>query len=155
MIMKTQEHNAITRFERELINLLKREYSFYQSLYVLLDQQRDIVKYNKDEKLLDLFADIERCHQRIRQSGEKIEAMKSSDPRIFRLASVSPDVRKIVNSIGTLIKKSMSLVSENEEYMMSRYTRLKSELDELKNSNKILQYVNDVAPAPQFVDGKK
>ncbi len=154
MNMEAREHNAITQFERDLIKLLKEEYSFYQSLYVLLDKQRDMIKFNKDEKLLDLFADIQRCHRRIRQSGERIEAMKSGNPRIFRLASVSPDVRKMANSISTLIKKSMNLVSENEEYMTSRYARLKSELDELKNSHKILQYVKDAAPAPQFVDRK-
>lgn len=154
MNMESQEQNAITKFEREMISVLKKEYSFYQSLYIMLDKQRDIIKYNKDENLLDLFADIERCHQRIKQSADKIAKMKIDNPRLFRMASISPEVRKIVDSIGTLIQKSMALVGENEEYMKGRYERIKCELDELKHSNKILQYVKGATPSPQFVDRK-
>lgn len=154
MTMESKEYNAISRLERELVFVLKEEYSFYQSLYVMLDKQRDLVKYNKDEKLLDLFAEIERYHRRIKQSEEKIEGLKGKNPQLFRMAAVSPEVRKIINSIVTLIKKSISLVGENEDYMKSRHERLRMELDELKNSEKILQYIRSAAPSPQFVDGK-
>lgn len=150
----SMEYNAISQFEKELVAVLQEEYSFYQSLYILLDKQRDLVKINKDDKLLDLFAEIERCHQRIKQSEEKIDVLKNKHPRLFKLASVSPDVRKIVNGIITMVKKSMALVEENEEYMRTRYERIKAELGELKNSQKILRYIQSEVPSPQFVDGK-
>ena len=41
--------NTLTGIEQELLAILKKEYSFYQSLYILLDKQRDIIKYDKDE----------------------------------------------------------------------------------------------------------
>lgn len=153
--MEQMDYNALSQLEKELVAVLKEEYSFYQSLYVLLDKQKDLIKYNGDEKLLDLFAEIERCHMRIKTSEEKIEAMKTKQPRLFKLASIAPEVRKVINSIVTLIKKSISLVAENEEYASSRYERLKVELSELKNSRQIMKYMQTEAISPQFVNGKE
>ena len=147
------EPNAINQLEKELTHILKEEYSFYQSLYILLDKQKDLIRYNRDEKLLDLFAEIERCHLRIKKSEEKIKAVKERNPKLFRLASISPNIRKIVNSIVTLVKKSINVVAENEEYMNVKYKRIKDELGELKNSEKILKYMQTEPPAPQFING--
>jgi len=148
------EKNAITQMERELIFVLKEEYSFYQSLYITLDKQRDAVKFNRDDRLLDLFAEIERCHMRIKKSEEKIVVMRTKAPNVFRMAVAHPDVKKVVNSIATMVKKNMTLVAECEEYLQGRYRRIKEELGELKNSHKILQYVSDAEPSPQFINGK-
>lgn len=147
--------NDIARLEKALLVVLKQEYSFYQSLYILLDKQRDLIKYNKDEHLLDLFTEVERCHQRIKKSEEKIAAIKAANPNIFQAAAVLPQVKKLTNSIATLVKKNITLVTECEEYVEDRYKRIKSEMGELQNSRKILQYLSDAPPAPQFVDGKQ
>jgi len=148
------DHNAITELERKLITALKEEFSFYQALYITLDKQRDSIKFNRDDHLLDLFAEIERCHRRINKSQETIAELKRQDPKIFRLAAAHPEVRKIVNSIATMVKKNMSLVSDSEEYLQERYQRIKAELGELKNSKRIMQYMTDGNPTPQFVDGQ-
>lgn len=148
------EFNQITQLERELIFILKEEYSFYQSLYILIDKQKDMVKFEKDEKLLDLFTEIDRCHKRIQESDDKITAMKEKNPKMFRIAASAPEVRKLVNSITTLVKKNIGLVQENEKYLKSRHDRLKSELNELKSSHKILRYLREAAPSPMFIDGK-
>lgn len=152
--MEAMDQNAITLLERELVSILKEEYTFYQSLYVMLDKQKELIRFNKDEKLLDLFAEIERCHLRIKKSEDKITALRQKNPKLFKLAAISPEIRKVLNSIITLVKKSISVVSDNEEYLTSRYERLKVELGELKHSEKILQYVRSESPSPQFVDGK-
>jgi len=148
------DYNSISQLERELIFVLKEEYSFYQSLYITLDKQRDSVKYNKDERLLDLFAEVERCHLRIRKSEQKIAELRERNPQMFKVAAAHPEVKKLVNSIATMVKKNVNLVNESEEYLKGRYQRLKEELGQLKNSRKILQYVGDADPSPQFVDGK-
>lgn len=148
------DFNEITRLERELIFVLKEEYSFYQSLYILIDKQKDMMKYDKDEKLIDLFTEVERCHQRIQQSEGKIAALKERNPKLFHIASSAPEVKKLINSVITLVKKSVSLVKENETYVRERHARLKSELKDLKNSQKILQYLKEPQPTPLFVDGK-
>ena len=153
--MEKNSANAITQLEQTLLRILKEEYSFYQSLYILLDKQRDIVKYDRDENLLDLYMEIERCQRRIRDSEAKVTAIREKDPRLFRLAAVYPEIRKTVNSIITLVKKNLALIEDNREYVVNRHDRIKAELDDLKNSNKILQYMAEAEPSPQFVDGKK
>ncbi len=147
--------NAITQLEQTLLRILKEEYAFYQALYVLLDKQRDTIKYDRDENLLDLYAEIERCQRRIKESENKVTAIKEKDPRLFRLAALYPEIRKTVNSVITLVKKNVKLIEDNKEYVENRHDRIKSEIDELKNSRKILQYMADPEPSPQFVDGKK
>lgn len=147
--------NAITQLEQDLVNALRKEYSFYQSLYVLLDKQRDLLKYDKDEHLLDLYSEIERCQRRIQASEQTIEGLKDKDPRMFKIASISPEVKKLVASIVTLVKKNVTLVESNEKYLRERHQRIKKELDELKNSRKILQYMTESEPSAQFVDGRK
>ncbi len=148
------EFNQITKLEREIVFVLKEEYSFYQSLYILIDKQKDMIKYEKDEKLLDLFTEIERCHQRIQQSENKISALRENNTKLFNIAAASPEVKKLVNSIITMVKKNVGLVNENEQYLKSRHDRLKTELKELQNSSKILRYIRDAEPSPHFVDGK-
>ncbi len=148
------EQNAINRLELELITVLKEEYSFYQNLYVMLDKQKDLMRFNKDENLLDVFAEIERCHQRIKKTEDKINAIKERNPKLFRLAAIAPNVRKVINSITTLVKKSIKVVSENEEYMNMKYNRIKDELGELKNSEKIMKYMQHEDTSPQYINGE-
>ncbi|MCM2272078.1 MAG: hypothetical protein NDJ18_05935 [candidate division Zixibacteria bacterium] len=147
--------NAISQLERDLIKTLNEEYSFYQSLYILLDKQRDLIKYNKEEHLLDLFTEIERCHVRIRESEGKVATLRDRQPAAFRIAAVHPEVKKLVNCIVTLVKKNISLVQENEGYARERHDRIKQELENLKNSGKILNYLQEHDPIPQFVNGKQ
>ena len=153
--MDTNSSNAITILEQKLLTLLKGEYSFYQSLYILLDKQRDVIQFDRDDNLLDLYAEIERCQRRIRESEAKVTALREQDPRLFRLAAVYPEIRKTVNSILTMVKKNLQLVEENKEYVQNRHQRIKVEMDELRNSRQILQYITDAEPSPQFIDGKK
>ena len=86
---------------------------------------------------------------------EKIAALKQRHPQAFQMAVGLPEVKKVVNSITTLVKKNLALVTECEGYLRGRYERIRFELGELRNSDKILQYVRDADPSPHFVDGKQ
>jgi hypothetical protein len=144
----------LTPYDRQLHTLLQQEYTFYQSLYILLDKQRDFIKYEKDDHLLDLFAEIERCQRRIKDSEEKIAAMQTRDSKRFVAAAVNPDIKKLVNSITTLVKKNIEVVNDNEAYVRSRRDRIKGELDDLRTSAKIMQYFGSPESTPLYVDGK-
>ncbi len=148
------EYNAISILEQELVRVLKEEYSFYQSLYILIDKQKDLLKFEKEEKLLDIYTEIERCHKRILESEEKITMLRKNNAKLFNLAATAPEVKKIAQSIITLIKKDMDIVRQNEEYASSRYERIKEELKKLRNSDKIVKYIKDLEDTPQFVDKK-
>ena len=150
----TPDSLDLTPFDRQLYALLQQEYTFYQSLYILLDKQRDFIKYEKDDHLLDLFAEIERCQRRIKESEEKISAMQAHDPRKFVAAAANPDIKKLVNSITTLVKKNIDVVNDNEAQVRTRRDRIKGELDDLRTSAKIMQYIGSPESTPLYVDGK-
>ncbi len=141
-------------FDSQLQALLQEEYSFYQSLYILLDKQRDYIKYEKDDHLLDLYAEIERCQRRIKESEDKITAMRTHDAARFAASVSNPEIKKLVNSITTLVKKNIEVIGENGAYVRSRQERIKGELEDLRTSAKILQYLGTADTSPQFVDGK-
>lgn len=149
------DYEVLRQLERELLAVLKEEYSFYQSLYITLDKQRDAIKFNRDDHLLDLFAEVERYRQRIARSERTIKQLQERHPKAFRMAAALPEVKKTINSIRTLVKKSVDVVSECDEYLQGRYNRIREELGELRNSQQILQYMSEPEPSPQFVDGKK
>jgi hypothetical protein len=89
------EYNSITQLEQELARVLKEEYSFYQSLYILIDKQRDLLKFEKEEKLLDIYTEIERCHERIRESEEKISMLRQSNPQRYRAGKEKRGIRVV------------------------------------------------------------
>jgi hypothetical protein len=141
-------------FDQQLQALLQEEFSFYQSLYILLDKQRDFIKYEKDDHLLDLFAEIERCQRRIKDSEDKITALRTHDPAKFTTLLSNPDIRKLVNSIATLVKKNIEVANDNDKIVRQRHERIKNELEDLRRSAKIMQYFGVAESSPQFVDGK-
>jgi hypothetical protein len=152
--MDSTDYRQLYQLERELTTILKEEFSFYQSLYIMLDKQREMMKYEKDENLLDLFSEIEQGKQRIISSEERIAGLHQRYPTLFASVLQLPDVKKLINSIATLVKKNLTLVTEGETFMKGRYERLRAELGQLQNSRKILQYINDSEQASFFVDGK-
>jgi vacuolar-type H+-ATPase subunit I/STV1 len=148
------EYNAISNLEQELLKVLKEEYSFYQSLYILIDKQKDLLRFDKDEKLLDIYTEIERCHKRIIESENKIAALKRDNTKLFNLAASAPEVKKVAQCIVTLIRKNIDLVRQNEDYAQQRHSRLKKELKELQRSGNLVKYIKDLDIEPQFVDKK-
>lgn len=141
-------------FDKQIQSLLQEEYSFYQTLYILLDKQRDFIKYEKDDHLLDLYAEIERCQKRIKDSEDKITALRQHDPTRFSSILENVDIKKLVNSIATLLKKNIEIINDNDEIVRARHARIKHELDDLRQSAKIMQYLGAAEPTAQFLDGK-
>lgn len=155
MTMNKHSEATLNRLEKELLFTLKEEYSFYQSLYIMMDKQRDSIKYKKDDELLDLFSEIERCRERIKKSEDKLATIRGRDPELFVLVMNRPTVAKVVNSIATLIKKNLSLVKETEEYLRGKYERIKAEIGELQTSQKIIQYMGSPESSAHLIDGRK
>ena len=148
------EYNAISNLEKDLLKVLKEEYSFYQSMYILIDKQKDLLRFDKDEKLLDIYTEIENCHKRILESENKISKMKRDNAKLFNLAASAPEIKKVAQCIVTLIRKNLDLVRQNEDYAQQRYSRLKKELKDLQHSSNLVKYIKDLEIEPQFVDKK-
>ncbi len=148
------EYRQVVELENKLIALLKEEYGFYQSLYVLIDKQKDLLKYDRDDKILAVYEEIKRMEKRIGESEVKIADLRNGNRKLFNLAATSPEVRKLVNSIATLVRKNISMIKENEEFANERYQRIKEELEALKNNRKLFQYSGGQGEKARILDGK-
>ena len=148
------EYKQVVELENRLISLLKEEYGFYQSLYILIDKQKDLLRYDRDQKILSVYEEIKRMEKRIGESEQNISQLRNDNRKLFNLAATSPEVRKLVNSISTLIRKNLSMIKENEEFANDRYLRIKEELEVLKNSQKLVQYTSSQAEKARILDGK-
>jgi hypothetical protein len=148
------DYSDVTKLETKLIAGLKEEYSFYQSLFIIIDKQRDYIKFDKEQKIVDLYGEIERICARIRESEEKVNKLRSENKNLFNLAASSPEIRRLVNSITTLITKSMKIVKENEESANTKYEAIREQLAQLQNSRRIADYLPKQENVPHFVDKK-
>jgi hypothetical protein len=138
-------------YQRSLAALLREELGFYRSLYVLLDRQRDWLKYDRDSKILDIFEDIEKLKNRIKQSQEKIQSSRQQQPQRFQRALAAPEISRLVDNIVTLISKCVDLANENESIATAKRDRLKSELADLTAADRFFNALKH-ENAPRYVD---
>jgi flagellar biosynthesis/type III secretory pathway chaperone len=141
-------------FQRSLATMLREELGFYRSLYVLLDRQRDWLKYERDSRILDIIEDVEKLKKRIQESQDKILAVRQKNQKLFEQALAAPDVARLVDNITSLINKCVELAGENEAIASTKQDRLKAELTELADGGKFYQSLK-TASAPRFVDQKR
>jgi flagellar biosynthesis/type III secretory pathway chaperone len=141
-------------FQRSLASLLREELGFYRSLYVLLDRQRDWLKYERDSRILDIFEDVEKLKKRIQESHDKILQTKQHNAQGFEQALTAPDIARLVDNIVSLINKCVELAGENETIAVAKRDRLKTELSELADGGRFYTALQTKA-APRFVDQKR
>jgi len=147
------EYSQVVELEEKLLELLRQEYSFYQSLYLLIDKQRDYLRFERDQKLIDLFEEIERAEKRILESEEKISKLRNANRKVFNLAATSPEIKKLVASIATLIKKNLSIIKENEDFASTKRNRLREELEQVKKMYNVLAYKKSMQSRSKIIDG--
>lgn len=148
------EYGEVSKLEQKLVTTLKEEYSFYQSLFILLDKQRDHIKYDRERKFVDLYGEIERLYSRIRESEEAISTLRQENRKLFSLAASSPEVKRLANSITTLVSKSLKLVEENRETVDQKQKAIQDQLVELHKSGKIVGYLRAETSEPCYLDRK-
>ncbi len=146
--------DTMQNFARSLAAMFREELGFYRSLYVLLDRQRDWLKYERDSRILDIYTDIEKLKKRIQESQDKITGVRERNETQFRVALEAPEVARLVDNITSLINKCVEVVAENESIAETKSERLRSELAGLADGR---QFYAALEPetAPRFVDQKK
>jgi hypothetical protein len=147
------EYSQVVELEERLLELLRQEYSFYQSFYLLLDKQKDHLRFERDQKLVDLYEEIEKAERRISESEDKVAKLRAENRKIFNLAAASPEVKKLVTSIATLIKKNLTLIKENEDFAKNKRRRIEEELEQVKKMYNLMAYKKRDSKA-QIIDGR-
>jgi len=132
------DFRSTASLEKEIISLLKDELSFYQSMFILTDKQKDYLKLGRDSELVQVYADITRFARRIAESEKRLAEIMHKDRKIFVLASSHLEVRRLVDSISTMVEKNIGLLKDNLSAASSREAFIQSELEELVKSRKLL-----------------
>ncbi len=138
--------------EKEIISLLKDELSFYQSMFILADKQKDCLKLGKDTELAQVYADISRFARRIAESEKRLSDIMQKDQKSFVLASSHLEVRRLVTSIAAIVEKNIGLLKDNLTAAESREAFIQSELEELIKSRRLLEQLGN---RPVGGDGRK
>ncbi len=146
------DFRSTASLEKEIISLLKDELSFYQSMFILADKQKDCLKLGKDSELAQVYADISRFSQRISQSEKRLSDIMQKDQKSFVLASSHLEVRRLVTSIAAIVEKNISLLRDNLSAAESREAFIQTELEELIKSRRLLEQLGNHSPV---TDGGK
>ena len=129
--------------EKEIISLLKDELSFYQSMFILADKQKDCLKLGRDTELAQVYADISRFSHRVAESERRLADIMQKDQNSFVLASSHLEVRRLITSIAAIVEKNISLFADNLSAASSREAFIQSELEELFKSRRLLEQLGD------------
>lgn len=141
--------------EKEIISILKDELSFYQSMFILADKQKDCLKLDQDGELTKVFADIARFNRRISESEKKLRNLMEKDRQGFSLTLSNLEVRRLVDSIAAILQKNVALMKENEEFVANRQAAIQTELAELSKSRQMMDTLAAVKRASPLVNREK
>lgn len=144
------DYGTTSEVHRELLDILRDELSFYQSLFILIDRQKDLLKYDRDEELVKVFSEIDRYAQRIQESEARLKNLARQRHEVFALAMHSDDIRHLVESIGSLVEKNLAMVKENEDFVAIRHEKIQKELQELQQSVHMVTALRSPNPEPQL-----
>ena len=133
------DYGTTSEMHRELLLLLRDELSFYQSLYILIDRQRDLLKHDREEELAKVFAEIDRYTQRIKESEMKLRALARKHRDVLAVVAASEEIRRLVQSIAMLIEKNLETAKANEAFIAQRHAKIQDQLDELEDSHDTLK----------------
>ena len=149
------EYRSAGALEKELISILKDELSFYQSMFILIDKQKDSLRLGDGSELGKVFADIAAFNRRIADSEKKLCLLMEKDQESFSLAATNLEIRRLVVSIAAIVQKNVALMKENEEFIANRQAAIQAALDELSKSQKMLETLSGFTPSKRLVNNKK
>jgi hypothetical protein len=141
--------------EKEIIAILKDELSFYQSMFILIDKQKDCLRTGSGSELSRVFAEIGRFNRRIAESEKKLGDLMQKDGEAFLLAATNLEVRRLVDSVASILQKNLCLMKENEAFIADRQAAIREGLEELSKSRKMMETLSAFAPSKRLVDNKK
>lgn len=138
------DYRPSASIEKEIISILKDELSFYQSMFILADKQKDSLRADHDGELAQIFADIARFNRRIAESERLLRELLEKDRQNFTLAASNFEVRRLISSITAILEKNLSLMKENEEFAASRQEVIRAEAAELSRSRQMMDLLSNL-----------
>jgi hypothetical protein len=149
------DYDACREFQRELVYRLKRELTFYRSLYVLIQRQRDAALRGSEADLAQSYGELETIMAGLRESQFAIAALKDKEPDLFVKASRMEPVPELVSQAHEILEASKTALEEGHQAARQHYRKLQAELGRLGREDEALRAYQASSGPGQLLDGTR
>ena len=147
------DYNAVRELQHELVYRLKRELTFYRSLYILIERQRDAAAEGALRRLALSYAELNTIMGGLRESQFAIAEMRKKEPTLFeRAVQISP-VPDLVKEAEEILTAARAALEEETRVAHEQYARLRAELGALTEGHRALRSRSAAATAGKLLDG--
>lgn len=125
------DYDACREFQRELVYRLKRELTFYRSLYILIHRQREAALRGAEAELALSYGELDTIMAGLKESQFAIGVLKDKEPELFRRATRMDPVPELVASANEILEATKSALEEGQKAARQHYRKLQAELGRL------------------------
>jgi hypothetical protein len=148
------DYNAVRELQAELVYRLKRELTFYSSLYVLIERQRNAGAEGGERRLALSYAELNTIMGGLRESQFAISAMRRKEPTLFGRAVQMPPVPELVQRAEEVLTAARAALERETQTAQDQYQRLQAELRQLTEHHRTLKVQDEHATEGQPLDDR-
>jgi hypothetical protein len=149
------DYDARRELHRELVYRLKRELTFYRSLYVLIVRQHDAAVKGAEAELAKSYGELDTIIGGLRESQFAVSTMREKEPRIFDAAAKMSPIPEIVAEASEILAAALKLTQESTHAARRHYRRLQAELANLGREREALHAYKPSPGAGHILDGTR
>ena len=147
------DYDATNELHRELVYRLKRELTFYRSLFILIDRQREAAERGDEAELALRYGELRTLLKGLSESQFAIQVLREKEPTLFEQAAQLPPIPELVQQASEILTSSLEAVKDSTRSARHHYQRLQAELAKLGAEHKAIQSYTGSAPAGKIIDG--
>jgi hypothetical protein len=149
------DYDASRELHRELVYRLKRELTFYRSLFVLIQRQRDAAVRGAEAELALSYGELDTILAGLRESQFAISALKEKEPELFGRATRMEPVPELVAQAHEVLEATRRTLQEGQRAARSHYRRLQAELGRLEREHEALKAYHASPEPGRLLDGTR
>jgi len=149
------DYDACRELQNELVYRLKRELTFYRSLYVLIQRQRDAAMRGAGADLVLSYGELDTIIAGLKESQFAIGALKDKEPELFVRACRMEPVPELVSQAHEILEASKAALEEGSRAARQQYRKLQAELGRLAREQETLKAYEPHPGTGRLLDGTR
>jgi hypothetical protein len=149
------DYDACRELQRELVYRLKRELTFYRSLYVLIQRQRDAAVRGAEADLALSYGELDTIIAGLKESQFAIAVLKDKEPDLFGRATRLAPVPELVAQAHEILEATRTALEEGTRAARQHYRKLQAELGRLGREHEALKAYQSAPEPGQLLDGTR
>lgn len=149
------DYDACREFQRELVYRLKRELTFYRSLYVLIQRQRDAALRGAEADLALSYGELDTIMGGLKESQFAISVLKDKEPELFGRATRMEPVPELVAQAHEILEAAKTALEEGSRAARQHYRKLQAELGRLGREHEALKAYQAEPGSGTLLDGTR